>query len=316
MHDGGSRTAGRNRKLVAVGAICATSIYQVERIESAPAKVVAKRHLKVIDGMALSAAFAFVRFGGTAAMFGPIGDDDEGHTVTPTLAAEGIDPSGLHAVPGSATSQAAVILEASGDRLVVPFHDLAADRSAGWLPVERFAGADFLHCDLRWPEGAEVALKAAREMGIPSMIDGDVAPRDLMHRLVPLADYAVFSDAGLMVYTGESDVDTGLKHAARDLRGHVGASCGSKGYRWIENGTLKSVPAPRVAVIDTLSAGDIFHGAFATALLEGRSLTDTATFACAAASLKCTRFGGRLGCPTRDEVEALCTSLAHEASST
>jgi sulfofructose kinase len=59
-----------------------------------------------------------------------------------------------------------------------------------------------------------------------------------------------------------------------------------------------------VLVLDTLAAGDVFHGAFALALTEGRSMPDAARFACHAASLKCTRFGGRLGCPTREEVEA------------
>jgi sulfofructose kinase len=37
--------------------------------------------------------------------------------------------------------------------------------------------------------------------------------------------------------------------------------------------------------------------------MEGRGITAAARFACAAASLKCTRFGGRLGCPTRREVD-------------
>ncbi|MDR0440933.1 MAG: PfkB family carbohydrate kinase, partial [Candidatus Accumulibacter sp.] len=58
-----------------------------------------------------------------------------------------------------------------------------------------------------------------------------------------------------------------------------------------------------VKVVDTLAAGDVFHGAFALALVEGKNIEDAARFACAAASLKCTRFGGRLGCPTRAEVE-------------
>jgi sulfofructose kinase len=59
-----------------------------------------------------------------------------------------------------------------------------------------------------------------------------------------------------------------------------------------------------VQVVDTLAAGDVFHGAFALALAEGQALAQAARFACHAASLKCTRFGGRLGCPAREEVLA------------
>jgi sulfofructose kinase len=60
-----------------------------------------------------------------------------------------------------------------------------------------------------------------------------------------------------------------------------------------------------VTVVDTLGAGDVFHGAFVLAVAEGRAVAEAARFANAAAALKCTRAGGRAGIPTRAEVEAL-----------
>jgi sulfofructose kinase len=196
------------------------------------------------------------------------------------------------------------IVERDGNRLVVPYHDEAVDKSPDWLPLADIARADMLHCDTRWVEGAEYALLAARDKGVPSMIDADVAPLDVLRRLVPLATYAVFSDAGLCIYAGCDDIDIALRKVAADHGGHVGATCGERGYFWFEDGDIRSVPAPVVEVVDTLSAGDVFHGAFALALLEGREIRDAARFACVAASLKCTRFGGRLGCPSRSDVEA------------
>jgi len=47
----------------------------------------------------------------------------------------------------------------------------------------------------------------------------------------------------------------------------------------------------------------VFHGAFAVALAEGRSMDETLTFASAAAALKCQRPGGRLAVPNRAEVD-------------
>jgi sulfofructose kinase len=73
---------------------------------------------------------------------------------------------------------------------------------------------------------------------------------------------------------------------------------------WLERGEIRRVPAPAVAAVDTLAAGDVFHGALALALAEGRPMEEAARFACAAASLKCAVFGGRLGCPTRAEVDS------------
>ena len=291
--------------MLAVGAICNSSIYRVEEVPPLPSKVLASEMCQVVDGMALSAAYAFVRLGGSAGICARVGDDALGQSMQLTLAVEGLDTSGLYRVPGTLTSQATVVVDRHGDRLVVPYHDSRVDKSPDWLPLERLANADILHCDARWVEGSEAALRAAARAKVPSMIDGDVAPLYSLQRLVPLATYAVFSDAGLFIYSGCDDLESALRKVGSHHPGHVGASCGGDGYFWYEDGAIHHVSAPRVDVVDTLSAGDIFHGAFALALCEGRKTAAAARFACAAASLKCTRFGGRLGCPTRAEVEAL-----------
>ncbi|MEI8265968.1 MAG: PfkB family carbohydrate kinase [Betaproteobacteria bacterium] len=295
---------GLTPRAVAVGAICATRIYQVPQVPALPAKVLASRLVEVVDGMALSAACAFARLGGRAAIWARCGDDEPGRAARAALQAEALDVTGLRAVPGAASSQATVIVDARGERLVVPFHDPAVDASAHWLPLEALHGADMLLCDVRWPEGAEAAMRAARSADVPCMLDGEVAAPGVLERLVPMATHAVFSDAGLMAYAGMDDVEAALLEVARSHTGHVGATCGAAGYAWVQDGAVHRVPAPGVQVVDTLAAGDVFHGAFALALTEGRSMHDAARFACHAASLKCIRFGGRLGCPTREEVEA------------
>ncbi len=302
--DRSTAQGSRKPRAIAVGAVCATRIYQVEAVPPPPAKVLAQRMVQVVDGMALSAACAFARLGGDAAIWARCGDDAQGMATRESLRAEGINVDGLHTVAGSASSQAAVIVDARGERLVVPFHDPAVDRSAHWLPLQSVADADIVLCDVRWVEGAHAALLAARQAGIPGMLDGDTAPRDVLEALVPLATHAVFSDAGLLAFTGLTDVDVALLQVARRHAGHVGASCGAAGYAWVESGQVRRVPAPTVPVVDTLAAGDVFHGAFALALVEGLSVQAAARWACHAASIKCTRFGGRLGCPTRAEVQA------------
>lgn len=289
---------------IAVGALCATSIYRVAQIPPAPAKALADRLVRVVDGMALSAACAFARLGGTAAIWARCGDDEQGREARATLAQEGLDVQGLHTVPGSASSQASVIVDGRGERLVVPYHDPQLDASPQWLPLHRLREADVLLCDVRWPEGAEAAMRAARAAGVPCVLDGEVAAAGVLERLVPLASHAVFSDAGVLAYTGCSQVEAALLEVARDHPGHVGASCGAAGYAWVEGGVVRRVPAPVVQVVDTLAAGDVFHGAFALALAEGHGVEAAARWACQAASLKCTRFGGRLGCPTRAELQA------------
>jgi sulfofructose kinase len=294
----------RPPRAVAVGAVCATRIFRVDAIPPPPAKVLASALCELYDGMALSAACAFARLGGQAAIWARTGDDPQGQALRQAVQAEGLDVRSLHAVPGTATSQAAVVVDARGERLVVPFHDPQVDASPAWLPLERLRDADIVLADVRWVEGAEAVLLAARAAGVPAMLDAEVGPLPVLQRLVPLASHAVFSDAGLLHYTGLDSVDEALLAVAAQHGGHVGASCGAAGYAWVDGGQVRRVPAPVVRVVDTLAAGDGFHGALALGLAEGRPIDEAARFACHAASLKCTRFGGRLGCPTRDEVLA------------
>ena len=290
--------------MIAVGAICSATIFRVDSVPPLPAKILPTERCQLVDGMAVSAAHAFSRLGGSAQVWSRIGDDWLGEAARRALAGEGFDVYGVHTVPGMSTSQVSIIVDKHGDRLVVPFHDPDADASPDWLPLTELNSADFVHCETRWVEGAEAALRAARARKIPCMVDGEVAPLETLRRLVPLADYAVFSDAGLRIYAGCDDVDAALLKVDASHPGHVGASCGAEGYAWVENGQVRRVSAPKVEVVDTLAAGDVFHGAFALALLEGQDIGNAARFACFAASLKCTRFGGRLGCPERAEVDA------------
>jgi sulfofructose kinase len=68
---------------------------------------------------------------------------------------------------------------------------------------------------------------------------------------------------------------------------------------------VRHVEAPRVKAVDTLAAGDVFHGAFAVGLAEAMSVEEALRFASATAALKCLRFGGRLGAPDRAETLAM-----------
>ena len=68
--------------------------------------------------------------------------------------------------------------------------------------------------------------------------------------------------------------------------------------------SMRARQPPQIEAIDTLAAGDVFHGAFAFSLVEGWQMSETIAFASAAAALKCTRFGGAYAAPQRTEVEA------------
>lgn len=57
------------------------------------------------------------------------------------------------------------------------------------------------------------------------------------------------------------------------------------------------MPTFDVPVIDTVGAGDVFHGAFLAGLLQGWSVKEICRFGNAVSSIKVTRQGGRAGIP-------------------
>jgi sugar/nucleoside kinase (ribokinase family) len=75
----------------------------------------------------------------------------------------------------------------------------------------------------------------------------------------------------------------------------AGVTLGERGSLAWDGERLLETPALPVAVVDTTGAGDVFHGALASCLVQGMALPEALEFAAAAAALACTAPGGRRG---------------------
>ena len=162
--------------------------------------------------------------------------------------------------------------------------------------------------DVRWPGAAALALKAARAAGRPAILDADTAPLAVLEQLLPLASHIVASEPAARIICGQAlDLETTCTDLASRTDAFVAVTGGSAGTWWFDRtaGSSRHVAAPRIKAVDTLAAGDVFHGAFAVALAEAMPIEQALRFASAAAALKCLRFGGRLGAPDRAETLAM-----------
>ena len=294
-------------RVVCIGHSALDRVYAVDAWPppGTSAKVSAKSYVETGGGMAANAAVAVVRLGGEAVFVGPVGDDEVAQTMKAEFDRWGVDATDARRIPGRRSSISAVLVDAAGERLIVNYRGDAIATDAAWLPLDRLAAAGAVLADPRWLAGATSALRHARAAGVPTVLDADVASAEALAALVPLADHVVFSEPGLAVFAAGRDDSSALR-AALDAGATVaGVTRGADGFEWIKRGspTLRRVPAPRVEVVDTTGAGDVFHGAYALSLAEGRRVEAAAVFACAAAALKCTRAGARAGIPARDEVE-------------
>lgn len=302
MNDSGGSPVPR--RVLCLGAAILDTIFRVDSIPATPIKVLPTDCVQIGSGMASSAAAAVARLGGQARIWGRIGDDLAGRQYLDDLAAAGVDVSQVRRVAGRRTPISTIIVDRNGERLIVPYYDPLLDTDPSWLPLDEVPGFDAAMCDVRWPDGAARLLEAARGAGKIAVLDGDIGPPGVVERLLPLATHAILSEPALTRLAGTGDLAAALAATARLTDALVGVTAGERGFYWLEGGWVRHVPALQVQAIDTLAAGDVFHGAFALALAEGMDVAEAGRFACVAASLKCTRFGGRLGAPTRAEVLA------------
>jgi sulfofructose kinase len=291
-------------RILCLGMSARDAIFRVPAIPSAPTKVLATAYAESGGGMAANASVAVARLGGRAHYWGRVGDDALGTRILGELTAEGVDVTGTRRIPGCVSPSAAILVAEDGERLVCAYNDPNLDPDASWLPLGEISTFGAVLADVRWPAGAAVVLDAARAAGLPAVLDGDIGPPEVLLNLIPRATHAMFSAPGLATAAGPGDVGACLARIAATHSGAVGVTLGSDGFLWRRAGVEKRVPAYPIVAVDTLAAGDVWHGAFTLALGGGSDVDDAARLANAAAAIKCTRFGGRRGAPTRAEVAA------------
>lgn len=275
-------------------------------------------------GAAATASAAIARLGVRSRLVASVGDDDRADLVRDWLADAGVD-SRLLPRAGVGTATSLVTIDPQGERTIInaTAPELvgapdAADRRHLAHAMEDVAA---VLADVRWPAGAQVALDAATAAGIPSVLDLDRSlrgEREAVLRLARAATHVFASEPGLQDLVGDGDIDGGLAKLASLLGGPepgqprgssavVGVTLGSEGVRWrrLEGGPdapILTSPAPRVTAVETLGAGDVWHGVCAAALAEGASTERAIATASAAAALRCTKRGGWEILPTAAEV--------------
>jgi sugar/nucleoside kinase (ribokinase family) len=274
------------------------------------AKTQASEFMIISGGCAANAAVAIARLGGRARFAGPLGGpagkEAIGDRIIANLTGEQVDCAWCPRVPGVASSMSAICVDPRGERAIVNYRDdrLAAARPND--PSAIVATADAVLADNRFPEFVLPICEAARARGIPVVLDAD-KPTRATDTLLRVASHVVFSAEGLRATAGTQDLGAGLERIAAASRSFLAATDGANGMFWLppgRPGKSRQMTAFPIQAIDTLAAGDVFHGAFVLALAEGREETDAIRFAAAAAAIKCTRFGGITGAPGRAEVEA------------
>jgi sugar/nucleoside kinase (ribokinase family) len=217
-------------------------------------------------------------------------------------------------MPGLVTPISAIMIDPSGERTIVTFRDPELWKVS--LPPTETLLEDCaaILTESRAAQFCTDLCAEARRRGIPVIVDVDRA-MSLREGLLNASSHLVFSSEPLQETADIADDAKALHKIATLTHSFLAGTRGPKGTIWLdENGAIQETPAFPVHTVDTLGAGDVFHGAFALAITEKQELRQALRFASAAAALKCTRFGGAFAAPQRIEVEELLNQ-GHSADS-
>ena len=290
-------------RIACVGITVLDRIWYLADLPKEGGKYVANNYTQVGGGPAATAAVAAAKLGADVDFIGRVGDDDTGSRLLAELESLGVNTRFTRIFKGARSSQSAVLVDASGERIIAnyPSPDLPAE--ADWLQDIDFSQWDVVLADVRWHDGAKQALTLARQQGVTTILDADITPQDIAD-LVALSDHAAFSAPGLQRMTQIAEAESAVKKAQTLTNGHVYVTQGKDGCYWLEKGALSYLPAFKIDVVDTTGAGDVFHGALAVGLAQNQPAQDAVRFASAVAALKCTRPGGRAGIPDCDQTRS------------
>lgn len=280
-----------------VGVAVLDFVFYVDVFPSGGEKHRARDAAVVGGGCGANAAVAIARLGGEALLSSRLGGDQVGQMIYQDLLSEGVDLA-LTDRSGLRSSYSSILVDAAGERQIMNFRGEALIESPAHLASAPMVGA--VLADTRWSEGALVAMELARARRVPGVLDVE-APADPA-AFAP-ATHLAFSEQGLAHFYPGLKPDAAIRRVVQDYGGWACVTMGSGGVTWCDASGAGHVPAYVVEVVDTLGAGDVWHGAFALGLAEGSDEIEAIRFANAVAAMKCARQGGRAGTPSRDEVQ-------------
>jgi ribokinase len=242
-----------------------------------------------------------------------VGDDSFGRESLESLRNENLDTRFVKLVPDHPSGIALILVDSDGQNLIsvasgANLHLRPNDVHA--VPAEVWQSARVFVACLESPlETVLAGLRRAKQHGLTTILNPAPADREILFAVgLRLIDVFTPNEAEAALLTGrEVGTAADAAAAARQLQsagcGRVILTRGEHGCCVCEGETVTHLSAPRVEAVDATAAGDVFTGALATALSEGREILEAARWASIAAAISVTRRGAQPSIPHRDMIE-------------
>ncbi len=298
-----------NRILV-IGSSNTDMVIKTEKLPAPGETILGGTFLMNPGGKGANQAVAAARLGGKVTFITKRGNDLFGNQAVGLLMREGIDIQYVVKDTKHPSGVALITVDSSGENMIV-----VAPGSNSFLVPEDMPGNLFVNSkfgivllQLEIPiMTVEYSAVTASENGIKVILNPAPA-RKLSDNLLSHTWLITPNETETEIVTGikvhdilsaevaaKSLMEKGVKNVIITM-GAAGAYVKSESFTGI-------VPGVNVKAVDTTAAGDVFNGALAVALAEGKDLNEAAAFANKAASISVTRMGAQASAPYRNEID-------------
>ncbi|WP_088891378.1 sugar kinase [Leptolyngbya ohadii] len=282
-----------------VGLVTLDLIYLLEDLPDRNQKQVALDYAAAAGGPATNAAVTFGYLGNQAQGLSVLGSHPIRELILADVQSWGVSIADLQPdrVEPPPTSSI-LVTRSTGERAVISLNAVQSQAQPPAIPPDILTDVDIVLIDGHQMTVGETIAQQARAKGIPIVIDGG-SWKPGFDRVLPYAD-AVICSANFRPPGCES-ISAVLDYLEALGIPHLAVTQGEQPIVYRSGGKSGEITIPPVKTIDTLGAGDVFHGAFCHFSLQSHLFPagDSANFvkvltqAAQIASLACTAFGTR-----------------------
>jgi ribokinase len=299
-------------KILVVGSSNTDMIIKLDRIPKPGETILGGEFIIAAGGKGANQAVGAARAGGAVTLIARVGRDMFGDQAVAGFAEDGINVDYVFRDKASPSGVALIFVAKDGENSIAVASGANGKLSSADVRKAKkaFTGVSVLVMQLETPlETVQTAAEIAFKAGVRVVLNPAPA-RPLPDELLRCVSVLTPNETEAELLTGlKVDRDAAAAEAADKLLARgvqtVILTLGARGAFVATNEGKQLVSGFKMKVVDTTAAGDIFNGALAVALAEGKPVDEAVRFANAAAAISVTRMGAQPSAPKRREIERL-----------
>jgi sulfofructose kinase len=296
--------SAREWDLIGFGAIAVDDLLYVPTYPHPNSKIEVSKRERQGGGLAGTALVAASRLGARSAYFGMLGQNDLSDFTIREFTSEGVDTS---LCPRNETAQpiysSIIVDKSTSERTILYSLENFTPPDPAIIPIHLPKNYKLMFVDTYFLPILDYLVKISHACETPVIADIEDSRLKEYPDVINAIEYLILSvELAAQISMSSSPQEILYKLDSLQRRCTV-ITEGNQGCWFRErDGGIYHMPAFKVNAVDTTGCGDVFHGAYAAAIVRGETNTTSVIQASAAAAMKATKPGGRAGIPYLSEL--------------